>query len=197
MKVLVSVCILIFISFSTGLEFSHGKDPTFLLLVSPDKNHATEYGVTRQVLESSRFLVKVACDKPSATDLNGRMIPVDVLLKEVRSTDYDAIVIIGGYSVWKYIGNPDVNRLLQSFYESGKIVGAICAGTYVLGKAGLLKDRQVTGPKSEKLVKYGAQYIGSLVQQDGKIITARGPSASEKFGKTLVEASKLHNEPLY
>jgi putative intracellular protease/amidase len=76
--------------------------------------------------------LKFACDEPSATDLNGRMIPVDVLLKEVRSTDYDAIVIIGGYSVWKYIGNPDVNRLLQSFYESGKIVGAICAGTYVL-----------------------------------------------------------------
>ena len=57
-----------------------------------------------------------------------------------------------------------------------------------MGKAGLLKGKRVTGPRSEKLLRYGAQYVGGLVQQDEKIITAKGPSASKAFGKALVEA---------
>lgn len=175
--------------FAGGLGFSHGKDFTFLLLISPTKNHATEYGVTRQVLEASQCKVKVACKEPSAMDLNGKIIPVDLTLEEARAKDYDAVVIIGGYSVWKYVGDPEVNRLLQGFYDSDKLIGAICAGTYVLGKAGLLKGRRVTGPRSEKLRKYGAQYVGGLVQQDGKVITAKGPSSSEAFGKALVQAA--------
>lgn len=174
--------------FAAGLGICHGKQPTVLLLVSPTKNHPTEYGVTRQVLESSQCKVRVACKDPSAKDLNGANIPVDLVLKEVRPGDYDALAIIGGYSVWKYEGDPEVNRLLHVFYDSDKVLGGICAGTYVLGKAGLLKGRRVTGPRSEKLSKCGAQYVGGLVQQDGKIITAKGPSASEGFGKALVEA---------
>jgi putative intracellular protease/amidase len=183
--------------FHAGLGFAHGKESIVLLLVSPTKNHPTEYGVTRQVLESSQCKVRVACKEPSAKDLNGVNIPVDLTLKEVRTRDYDALAIIGGYSVWKYVGDPEVNRLLQRFYVSDKLLGAICAGTYVLGKAGLLNGKRVTGPRSEKLRKHGAQYVGGLVQQDGKIITAKGPSASEAFGKTLVEALRQSLGTLY
>lgn len=176
------------LTFAVGLGLSQGKEPTVLLLVSPTKNHPAEYGVTRHVLESSQCKVNVACKVPYAKDTNGRTIPVDLTLEQVRPGDYEAVAIIGGYSVWKYVGDPEVNRLLLGFCDSDKHVGAICAGTYVLGKAGLLKDRRVTGATSRKLRNYGAKYVGGLVQQDGKIITAQGPSASEAFGKALAEA---------
>ena len=188
MRSCITIVTLVMVIFAAGLKFSYGEDSVFLLLVSPTKNHATEYGVTRHVLESCQCKVRVACKEPSAMDLDGKNIPVDLTFKEVRIRDYDAVAIIGGYSVWKYVGDPEVNRLLHDFYDSDKLIGAICAGTYVLGGAGLLKGRRVTGPRSEKLRKYGAQYLGGLVQQDGKIITARGPSASKAFGKALVEA---------
>jgi protease I len=120
---------------------------------------------------------------------------VDLTLGEVRPEDYEAVAVIGGYSVWKYVGDPEVNRLLLGFSDSGKHIGAICAGTYVLGKAGLLKGRRVTGPRSRRLRRYGARYVGGLVQQDGKIITAQGPSASEAFGKALAEAVRKTRGP--
>ena len=176
------------LTLAAGLGLSEEKEPTVLLLVSPTKNHPAEYGVTRRVLELSRCKVRVACKVPFAKDMNGRTIPVDLTLEQVRPVDCEAVAIIGGYSVWKYVGDPEVNRLLFGFCDSGKHVGAICAGTYVLGKAGLLKDRRVTGAGSRKLRSYGAMYVGGLVQQDGKIITAQGPSASEAFGKALAEA---------
>ncbi|MGO8880213.1 MAG: DJ-1/PfpI family protein [Desulfomonilaceae bacterium] len=188
MRFCIKIVTVVTLIFAAGLGVSHGKQPTVLLLVSPTMNHPVEYSVTRQVLESSQCKVRVACKGPSAKDLNGANIPVDLALEEVRTRDYDALAIIGGYSVWKYMGDPEVNRLLHGFCDSDKLIGAICAGTYVLGKAGLLKGRRVTGPRSEKLRKYGAQYVGGLVQQDEKIITAKGPSASKAFGKALVEA---------
>ncbi len=197
MRFWVKAVTVIALIFAAGLGFCHGKEPRVLLVVSPTKNHAKEYGVTRQVLESSHCQVRVACKGPSATDHNGRKIRVDLTLGEVRPEDYEAVAIIGGYSVWKYVGDPEVNRLLLGFSDSDKHIGAICAGTYVLGKAGLLKGRRVTGPRSRKLHRYGARYIGGLVQQDGKIITAQGPSASEAFGKALVKAVRKPVGPRY
>jgi 4-methyl-5(b-hydroxyethyl)-thiazole monophosphate biosynthesis len=122
---------------------------------------------------------------------------VDLTLGEVRPGDYEAVAIIGGYSVWKYVGDPEVNRMLLGFVDSDKYVAAICAGTYVLGRAGLLKGRRVTGPRSQKLTRYGAKYVSGLVQQDGKIITGKGPSASKAFGKALAEAAKKSFGNLY
>ena len=197
MRFWMNVVTVIALIFAAGLGLSHGTEPLVLLVVTPTKNHPAEYGVTRQVLESSHCRVRVACKGLSAKDLNNRRIPVDLTLGEVRPEDYQAVAIIGGYSVWKYVGDPEVNRLLLGFSASDKHIGAICAGTYVLGKAGLLKDRRVTGPRSRKLRRYGAKYVGGLVQQDGKIITAKGPAASEAFGKALAEAAKKPFGTLY
>ena len=183
--------------FTANLGISQETEPAVLLLVTPTKNHPAEYGVTRQVLESSHCRVRVACKGPLAKDLNGKAIPVDLTLGEVSPKDYEAVAIIGGYSVWKYVGDPEVNRVLHGFADSDKHVGAICAGTYVLGKAGLLKGRRVTGPRSGKLRRHGAKYVGGPVQQDGKIITAQGPSASKSFGQALVKAVKKTFGTLY
>jgi protease I len=197
MRLWMTAATVIALIFSAGLGLSRGKEPVVLLLVSPTKNHDAEYRVTRHVLESSHCKVRVACKGQSAKDISGREIPVDLTVEEVRPGDYDAMAIIGGYSVWKYVGDPEVNRLLLGFYDSGKPIGAICAGTYVLGNAGLLKGRRVTGPRSQQLSKHGAKYVGGLVQRDGKIITAKGPSASEAFGKALVAAVKQTLGTLY
>ena len=85
MRFCIKIVTVVTLIFAAGLGVSHGKQPTVLLLVSPTMNHPTEYGVTRQVLESSQCKVKVACKGPSAKDLNGANIPVDLALEEVRT----------------------------------------------------------------------------------------------------------------
>ena len=180
-----------------GAVTCYGQEARVLLVVAPTKNHPAEYGVTRKELTRAKCEVKVACKGLTAKDLTGKEIPVDLTLEEVRPEKFDAVAVIGGYAVWKYVGDPAVERVVLGFSAAGKYVGAICAGTYVLGKAGLLKDRKATGPTPGKLRRYGARYGGGPVQVDGKVITAKGPAASQAFGKALAEAVTKRFQTLY
>jgi putative intracellular protease/amidase len=184
----VTIVIVIALIFSAGVSTCYGQQSRVLFVVAPTRNHPSEYAVTRSALIAAHCEVKVACKERSATDMNGKRIPVDMTFGHVRPEDFEAVAVIGGYSVWKYVGDPEIKELIRGFADAGKYVGAICAGTYVLGKAGLLKGKKVTGPKSRKLRRYGATYVGGLVQQDGTIITAKGPAASKVFGNLLAEA---------
>jgi putative intracellular protease/amidase len=184
----VTIVIVIALIFSAGVSVCYGQRSKVLLVVAPTRNHPSEYAVTRSALVAANCDVKVACKEPTAKDMNGKRIPVDMTFGQVHPEDFDAVAIIGGYSVWKYVGDPEVEKLIHRFADAGAYLGAICAGTYVLGKAGLLKGKKVTGPNRRKLRRYGATYVGGLVQQDGTVITAKGPVSSKAFGKSLAEA---------
>src|SRR5688572_7281248 len=75
----------------------------------------------------------------------GDAIPVDQSLDGATEADYDALLIPGGQM------NPDILRmnpkavnLVKAFVESGKPVGAICHGPWLLAEADVVEGRHVT-----------------------------------------------------
>ena len=70
-------------------------------------------------------------------------------------------------------------ELIQKVHADGGFVGAICAAPIVLAKAGLSKDRKVTGyPTTEDGVD-GLVYTGELTEDSGdRILTGKGPGAA-------------------
>lgn len=164
------------------------EETSVLFLVAPTRTHPGEYATPRKALEAKGFRVVVACARTSASDMNGRPIPVDLTLDTVDPRRYRAVVVVGGYSIWKYAGNPAVERILMGVDEAKGLTAGICAGTYVLGKAGLLRGKKATGPKpGARWKKYRAEYTGRPVEVDGRVITGKGPSAAEGFGNALVQ----------
>ncbi|GAG39121.1 unnamed protein product, partial [marine sediment metagenome] len=88
-----------------------------------------------------------------------------------------------------------VINLVQSAHNNGKIVAAICISPVVLAQARLLKDRKATvwngdGKQEEILTAQGAEYVDQDVVVDSRIVTANGPPAAKKFGKTIAEMLK-------
>lgn len=81
--------------------------------------------------------------------------------------------------------------------ENDILVGAICAAPIVLGRIGLLENKNATCyPGFENELK-GATYTGKRVTVDGNIVTGRGPGCSVDFALALVEKIKgkdLSNE---
>jgi protease I len=121
----------------------------------------------------------------------GDYFPVDVPLDRANPAEYDALLLPGG------VANPDQLRVnqkavqfVQSFFQAGKPVAAICHGPWTLIEAGAVQGRQVTSWPSLKsdLRNAGAEWVDQEVVVDNGLITSRNPQDIPAFNREMVEA---------
>jgi protease I len=120
----------------------------------------------------------------------GDSIPVDQPLSEATEEDFDALMLPGGQM------NPDILRMnpeavnfVKSFVESGKPVGAICHGPWMLAEAGVTDGLKMTSWPSIKtdLMNAGADWTDEQVVTDQGIVTSRKPDDIPAFAAKLIE----------
>lgn len=106
-------------------------------------------------------------------------------------SDVDCVVLPGGMpGTTNLDASPMVEACLMKAAEKKALIAAICAAPSVLGHKGLLKGKKATcfpGFEEELL---GAVHTGNPVEQDGKIITARGAGVALDFALALVAELK-------
>lgn len=161
-----------------------------LSIIAPNDFQDIEYSDSKSALEESGHDVITASSQPQATGKLGLEVKTDILIDEIDPENYDAIAFIGGPGVYQFFDNQDLQDIAKTFYESGKPTCAICAAPVILANAGLLLDKKSTcwDGEGETITSKGALYTGNDVEVDGNIITANGPNAAEKFGKTIADA---------
>ena len=117
-------------------------------------------------------------------------LPVDVLLKDAKPENYDALMIPGG------VINPDQMRrhpayvqFAQHFLESGKPLAAICHAPQLLIETGMLNGRQMTSFSSIKtdLVNAGVLWEDKEVVIDNGLVTSRNPGDLDAFNAKMIE----------
>lgn len=105
--------------------------------------------------------------------------------------DAELLLLPGGMPGASTLGEcADLHKQILKFAESGKPLAAICAAPMVLGKLGVLKGKKVTCYPGFEQYLEGAECTGALVEQDGNIITGKGPGASMAFALAVVELLK-------
>ncbi|WP_375398895.1 type 1 glutamine amidotransferase domain-containing protein [uncultured Sphingomonas sp.] len=121
----------------------------------------------------------------------GDSITPDIVLTDVDTDDYDALVIPGG------VANPDKLRtqgravqIVEEFMDDDKIVAAICHGPWLLVEADVVDGRKVTSWPSIRtdLVNAGAEVVDEQVVVDGNLITSRKPDDLPAFNRAIIEA---------
>ena len=121
----------------------------------------------------------------------GARLPVDRLLSEVRSLDYDALVLPGGVS------NPDLLRtdeaavqFVREFMLADKPVAAICHGPWMLVEAGSLSGRTLTSWPSLRtdILNAGGKWVDEAVYVDHTLITSRKPGDLPQFCAAILTA---------
>jgi len=141
-------------------------------------------------------------------------------LSEVQVKDYDAIFYVGGHGPVLDLASDSANAQLASeFWQSGKIVSAVCHGPAALvgavdanGKSIFLgksftgfsneEERAVDGIKlipfllEDKISELGGKYEkadqlwGSKVVVDGRLITGQNPGSATGIGEAILKAIK-------
>jgi protease I len=115
-----------------------------------------------------------------------------VTAESISASDFDAVIIPGGYAPDRMRRNPAMVKLVRDSFTQGKIVAAICHAGWVLISAGILKGKKATCVPSIKddMVNAGAIYLDQEVVREGNLITSRSPDDLPSFCREIIAALK-------
>ena len=122
-------------------------------------------------------------------------IITDNVFDEVNFEDTDAIILPGGVPGVPNLASEDkVLDLIKKFYNEKKYIIAICAAPFVLERANILSNKNVTCYPTWEDKITSAKIKKANVVIDGKIITAKGIGAAIDLGLKLVEIFSSKND---
>jgi len=118
----------------------------------------------------------------------GYPVEVDRAADEVTASEFDAVIVPGGYAPDLLRRYESVLKLVREAYDAGKVVAAICHAGWVLVSAGVLDGRRATSVRAIKddMVNAGAEWVDEEVVQDGNLITARIPGDLPAFCRVII-----------
>ncbi len=143
-------------------------------------------------LRRAGVTVKTAALKEkSATGAHNIIVNADINADEVLlNSDLEAVILPGGMPGSQNLNDDSrVQKAIDFALENNKMVCAICAAPFILGRKGVLNGKKVTcfpGFEDELL---GATVVNQGVVKDGNIITAQGAGVAWEFGEKI--ASEL------
>jgi putative intracellular protease/amidase len=107
-------------------------------------------------------------------------------LVDMRSEDFDTIFYVGGHGpMWDLVDNPDSIALIESFYNAGKPVAAVCHSPAVFHRVMykgslLVKGKRVTGfTNGEEAAVHLTNVVPFLVEDELKRIGGRYEKAAD------------------
>ncbi len=166
-----------------------------LFIIAPENFRDEELFVPQKILEDAGIETTIASKKAGIChgSLGGEIKAV-IGLNQINAEDFDAIIFVGGSGSEIFFEDPAAHLLAKKAFENEKVLAAICAAPTILAQAGVLKEKSATvfsSPDYEEILKKGgADLTRADLEVDGKIITANGPAAAEKFGEKIAEMLK-------
>ena len=117
-------------------------------------------------------------------------VVADTTADKVEASEFDAIIVPGGYAPDKMRLHQSMVALVRKAHEAGKIIAAVCHGPQLLISSDIVKGHRVTSWPSVAvdLKNAGATWVDEVVVRDGNIITSRKPADLPKFNKAIIEA---------
>lgn len=130
-------------------------------------------------------------------------IRVDLLIKEVKTDDYNALAIPGGfadYGFYEEAYNEKFLNLIREFKNQDKPIASICVGALPIGKSGILKGKRGTtyhlmgGRRQKQLEEFRVKVENEPVIVEDNIITSWCPSTAVEVAFKLLEMLRSRND---
>lgn len=110
-------------------------------------------------------------------------LKIEKAVKDVSASDFDALLIPGGYSPDKLRVDPDAVRFAREFVQSDRPVFSICHAPQLLITADVLRGRTLTGYTSiiQDIKNAGAEFVDKEVVVDRNLVSSRNPGDLPAF----------------
>jgi protease I len=117
-------------------------------------------------------------------------LPVDTTVDTMKESDFDALVIPGGFAPDKLRRSETVLDLVRAFDSAGKPIAFICHAGWVPISAKILKGRRATsvGAIRDDMENAGVDWVDEAAVVDGNLISARTPADLGPWMKALIAA---------
>jgi protease I len=176
------------------------------LIIASKGYQPIEYSIPKNLLEQAGITVVTVSNKAGTASTvdkeTGQTVttPIDLPLKSMNVDEYDGIFFIGGPGALEHLDNQLSYDIIKQAWEKKLPLGAICISTRILAKAGILKDKRVTGWDGDNqlagiLKEHQALYQQKDVVVDGNLITAVGPLSAREFAENIITMVQEQNTP--
>ena len=118
----------------------------------------------------------------------------DVSFSDLHASDFDALLVPGGFAPDKMRRDPQVLALTRDIHSAGKLIAFICHAGWVLISAGILKGRRATSTIGirDDMVNAGVLWEDSPLVVDKNLVSSRTPADLPFFAKGMVGWLKSH-----
>lgn len=161
------------------------------ILLGPDFEDR-EFSVPRDaVIDAGHEAVVIGPD--AGEELTGKRGDVtfaaDVGIADVKASDFDAVVVPGGYSPDKLRTDDRFVQFVSDAVKRETPVFAICHAGSLLIEADVVRGKTMTSWPSIRtdLINAGANWVDQEVVEDAPFTTSRNPDDLPAFSKALVD----------
>ena len=147
------------------------------------------YPKLRMIEEGAQVDV-AAPKKQRITGKNGYPLEPDLTIDEVKTSDYEVLIIPGGYAPDKLRRYPRALEIVRDFDNDKRPIAFICHGGWVPISAKVVKGVRLTAVCAIKddLENAGATWVDEPCVRDGHIVTAQVPKDLPAFCQAILQA---------
>lgn len=166
------------------------KGKKILIFTAPEYEDLELHYPKLRMIESGAE-VTVAGEKANQKYESKHGYPVlsDIAFDQVNPSEFDALIVPGGYAPDKIRTLPKVKEIVRAFNTQKKLIAFICHAGWVLVSADVLKNIRCTSYHTIKddLINAGAQWVDESVVVDKNFISSRNPNDLPKFCASIVD----------
>jgi protease I len=125
---------------------------------------------------------------------HGYSTKIDIPLNAVIESEFDALLLPGGFAPDRLRRLSTVKRIVCNMYNDGKLIAFICHGGWIPISAKILHGHSATGSLGIKddLENAGVQWVDAPVVADGNIISSRSPEDLKYFARAIIDYLSSH-----
>jgi protease I len=166
------------------------KGKTVLLFAGPAYEDLELWYPKIRLEEAGGRTVVAGLGDPEYRGKHGYPVTVDTDVDKVQASDFDGLVIPGGFAPDKMRRNPQLLQLTREIFSAGKPLGFICHAGWVPISAKILKGRKATSVAAirDDMENAGCHWRDAPVVVDGNLISSRTPADLPQFMQALIGA---------